>query len=199
MQIRCGAKLRGKPGYCRAWAMTTVRGKRRCRIHGGTSTRNLRINPWGKPQWEARARKQALMRALGLPWYGGAPKRKATLRMADKAIAVANEILEMLPVPRNVPDEQKGSVELLGEGVRNGLLLTRDTVILGRDALAAYHAAPADEKRLDLKLLGTANITALGLIKLGLKAADTGKRNDIISKLFAAMEAEKASTKGETK
>lgn len=106
--------------------------------------------------------------------------------MADKAIALANDILELLPTPRNVPDDEKGSAELLGEGVRNGLLLNRDTVILGRELLGR------DGENVNLKFLSAANITALGLVKLGLKAADTGSRNDIIGKLIAAIEAEKA-------
>ncbi len=109
--------------------------------------------------------------------------------MADAAITLANDILEMLPAPRDVPDDQKGSAELLGEGVRNGLLLNRDTVLLGREMLAR------DGEFINLKLLSAANITALGLVKLGLKAADTGSRNDIIGKLIAAIEAEKAGAK----
>ncbi len=107
--------------------------------------------------------------------------------MADTAITLANDILELLPTPRvDVPDEQKGSAELLGEGVRYGLLLNRDTVQLGRDMLAR------DGEFVNLKLLSAANITALGLVKLGLKAADTGSRNDIIGKLIAAIDAEKS-------
>ncbi len=191
---RCGARLSKRPGqFCRSWALKipTVRGKRRCRKHGGMQTQNLRYNPWGEPQRAPVKKMQAVMRALGLSWHGGRPKQKAKLTMADKAIAVANEVLELLPASRDVPDDQKGSAELLGEGVRNGLLLTRDTVVLGRDLLAR------DGENVNLKFLGAANIAALGLVRLGIKAADTGSRNDIIGKLIAAIEAEKGATKGE--
>ena len=181
----CGAKLRNKPRFCRRHAM---RGRRRCRLHGGKSFGpGPGVLPWGPAQWVPVRRMQAIRKALGLPWYGGRPRKRKTLTMADQAIELANDILELLPTPRNVPDDQKGSAELLGEGVRNGLLLNRDTVLLGREMLAR------DGEFVNLKLLSAANLTALGLVKLGLKAADTGSRNDIIGKLIAAIEAEKAS------
>ncbi len=187
---RCGARLRWdrRGQFCRRWATQHVpkRGKRRCRLHLGQANHH----PTGRQyQWKARAAKQAVMKALGLPWYGGSPKRKATLNMADKAIAIANDILETLPIPRDVPDDQKGNVELLGEGVRAGLLLLRDTVKLGQAELLL------GRENINFKLLGQANLSALGTVKLGLKAADTGSRHDIIGKLLAAIEAEKEGAK----
>ena len=188
---RCGARLhnrlRREQGLrCRRRPML---GKKRCRWHGGLGN-CANHHPTGRQyQWKARAAKQALMRALGLPWYGGAPKRTATLTMADKAIALANDILEQLPTPRDVPDDEKGNVELLGEGVRAGLLLLRDTVKLGQAELLL------GRENINFKLLGQANLSALGTVKLGLKAADTGRRNDVIGKLLAAIEAEKAEPK----
>ena len=192
----CGARLRGRGkggAFCRRHA---VKGRRRCIKHGGdprkwnhAAFREGGAKPWGEAQWRPLYRMQAIRKSLGLPWYGGRPKTKATFTMADRAISVANEILELLPEPRDVPDSEKGSAELLGEGVRNGLLLTRDTVLLGRDLLAR------DGEFVNLKFLGAANVTALGLVKLGLKASETGSRNDIIGKLIAAIEAEKAGAK----
>ena len=79
-----------------------------------------------------------------------------------------------------------------------GLLLARDTVELGRSLLVVDGqrlTSVAEMHPQDLKLLGMSQITALGLVKLGLKAADTGARNDIIGKLIAAIEAEKAGAK----
>ena len=184
---RCNALSHSKAGRlagkrCQRWPLA---GKTRCARHGGRGNSRAHKLNGRQYQWKARAAKQALMRALGLPWYGGAPKTKASLDMADKAIAIANEVLERLPVPRDVPDDEKGNVELLGEGVRSGLLLLRDTVELGREELKR------GRDRINFKLLGQANLSALGTVKLGLKAADTGHRNDIIGKLLAAIEAEK--------
>jgi hypothetical protein len=167
-------------------------------MHGGKTIFG-RPNPAActhEAKWAGRARKQAIMRAMGLPWYGGAPKRRATLTMADKAIRIIDEEIALLPAPRDVPDSEKGDLEIFGEGVRASVVLLRDTVKLGQALLIA-----ADGKALtsvkdmhpqDLKLLGMAQITALGITKQGFKAADRQQRNDIITKLLAAIAAEKA-------
>jgi hypothetical protein len=134
------------------------------------------------------------MRALGLPWYGGRRKQKVTLTMAEKAIAILDEELALLPEPRNVPDEQKGDLEIFGEAVRGSVLLLRDTVRLGHgvmfDAKGKRLTSVADMHPQDLKMLGMANIVALGVTKLGFKVADRQQRNDIIGKLIAAIAAE---------
>jgi hypothetical protein len=193
----CGARKRSG-GRCRHPVMP---GRNSCWTHGprtGNHTHPAWIAtqhaPWGPTQWRGRSRRQAVMRALGLPWYGGRRKQKAVLNMAEKAVALANDILELLPAPRDVPDDQKGAAELLGEGVRSGLLLSRDTIQLGQslllDADGNKLTTLANMHPQDLKFLSLASIAALGTVKLGLKAADTGRRNDIIGKLIAAIAAE---------
>jgi hypothetical protein len=116
--------------------------------------------------------------------------------MADKAIAIIDETLVLLPAPRNVPDSEKGDLEIFGEGVRASVILLRDTVRLGQallvDAEGKALTTVADMHPQDLKVLGMAQITALGVTKQGFKAADRKQRNDIIGTLLAAIAAEKA-------
>ena len=186
MDERCGARTRSPRAVGMFCRNRPVPGKTRCKFHGGGGS------GWYGPRSTVKQRavvaaRQALMRALGLPWYGGRPKRRAEIKMADQAIAIANAVLEVLPPARaNVPDSEKGTVELLSEGVRDGLLLARDTVRLGQMALAR------DGEKVDRKLLGMANLTALGLTKLGLRAAEGERRDDVLGRLLAAIEAEKS-------
>ncbi len=56
-------------------------------------------------------------------------------------------------------------------------------------------ASVAEMDPQNLKFLGMAQITALGVTKQGFKAADRQQRNDIIGKLLRAIEAEKAGAK----
>lgn len=65
-------------------------------MHGGRSVGGYWGQPLG-PAWRASAKKQALFRALGLPWYGGAPRRAAKVRtMVDEAkVALAGQIVEL--------------------------------------------------------------------------------------------------------
>ena len=197
MKPRCGARLSRGRGICR---QPRVKGRNRCWAHGGHTISRLWPVTGRKYEWAGRARKQAIMRALGLPWYGGRNKTKVSLSMAEKAIAITTEILERLPVPRDVPDSEKGDLEIFGEGVRASVVLLRDTVQLGQRLMLDEHGNKLESVAMmhpqDLKLLGMAQITALGLTKQGFKVADRAQRNDIIGKLIAAIEAEKA-IKGE--
>lgn len=189
----CGAKLRKRPGFCRGAPM---KGKRRCRIHGGHNRAPYNPRGWQPATHQARDKKQAVLRALGLPWYGGAPKRKVTLSMAQKAIKILDETLAVLPAPRDVPDSEKGDVEIFSEGVRASCILLRDTVRLGQrlmlDEEGNQLESVAQMAPQNLKFLGMAQITALGVTKQGWKAADRQARNDIIGNLLAAMAAEEA-------
>jgi hypothetical protein len=193
----CGARKR-TGGRCRHPVMP---GRNSCWTHGPrTGNHNhpafiaTRDAPWGPAQWRGRSRQQAVMRALGLPWYGGRRKQKVTLTMAEKAIAILDEELALLPEPRDVPDEQKGDLEIFGEAVRASCLLMRNTVLMGNgvmfDAEGRLLSSVAEMHPQDLKLLGMANITALGVAKQGFKVADRQQRNDIIGKLIAAIAAE---------
>lgn len=148
-----------------------------------------------KYEWEGRDRKQAVMRALGLPWYGGRRKTTPRLSMAEKAIKIMDEEIELLPVPRDVPDSEKGDIEIFSEGLRASVVLLRDVVRLGQRLIVDAEGNPLDTVAemhpQDLKALGMASITALGVTKQGFKAADRQQRNDLIGKLLAAIAAEK--------
>src|SRR5712691_6480196 len=72
---RCGARLSGGRGRCRAWAL---KGKRRCKWHGGKSTgprtaegmaHTVAAMRWG------RKRKIERLHAFGLKAPGGQPPR----------------------------------------------------------------------------------------------------------------------------
>jgi len=195
---RCGARLRNKPGrFCRCWANGPAPlrgGERRCRLHTGQANHH----PTGrKYQWQGRNKKQAVLRELGLPWYGGRRKSEVTLTGARKAIAIMDDILEQLPVPRtDVPDSQKGDIEIFSEGVRASCILLRNAVLLGdrlmRDEKGELLNSVKDMHPQDLKMLGMAQITALGITKQGFKAVDRAKRTDMIGKLLDAIAAERA-------
>jgi hypothetical protein len=189
----CGAKLQNRPGFCRG---LPLRGKRRCRLHGGKGGAPYNPRGWQPGAHRGRDKKQAVLRALGLPWYGGAPKQKVTLSMAEKAIRILDETVALLPEPRDVPDAEKGDVEIFAEGVRASCILLRDTVRLGqrlmRDEEGNAIESVAQMHPQNLKFLGMAQITALGVTKQGWKAADRSQRNVIIGNLLAAIAAEKA-------
>jgi hypothetical protein len=192
----CGAKRRGHAGFCRRAAM---KGRRRCMMHGGRLNRHSHAAwrahaPWGEAQWGPRRKRQAVMRALGLPWYGGKPKQRVTLNMAEKAIAIMDEELSLLPLPRDVPDDQKGDLEIFGEAVRASVVLLRETVCLGQRLMFDAEGKPIESVAAmdpqNLKYLSMAQICAMGVTKQGFKAADRQQRNDIIGKLLAAVKAE---------
>ena len=196
----CGAHLNKRPGICRKHAM---KGRRRCWNHGGRLNRHnhaawraTQHAPWGEAQRGPVRARQAVMRALGLPWYGGRPKLKVSLNMADQAVAILEADLQLLPTPRDVPDDQKGDFEILGEAARASVILLRDTVKLGQRLMLDDKGRPIESVKdmdpKDLKYLSIASITALGVTKQGFKAADRQQRNDIIGKLLRAIEAEKA-------
>jgi hypothetical protein len=74
---RCGARLHGGGGYCRRYP---VRGKSRCRLHGGLSTGWRGPRPM-QPAWEGARRWHASRRArkaagLSVPRFGRIPSRR---------------------------------------------------------------------------------------------------------------------------
>ncbi len=187
---RCGARTRFGT-RCRQYRAA---GRKRCRRHGGLSTGARQPLGWPRRAHEQHMVRHGILRALGLPWYGGAPKKKVTLSMAEKAIVALDEVVELMPAPRDAPDDQKGDLEIFGEGVRASCILLRDTVYLGlrvmRDGEGNELSSVAEMHPQDLKLLGMAQITALGVTKQGFKAADRAQRNDIIGQLLAQIAAE---------
>jgi hypothetical protein len=95
---RCGARLSGGRGRCRAWAL---KGKRRCKWHGGKST--------GPRDWRASVaamvagRKRYIERrhAMGLKAPGGRlPSAAKMMTTMDRAIEVANELLRRIEEER---------------------------------------------------------------------------------------------------
>jgi hypothetical protein len=90
---RCGAKLHGQLGCCRRWP---VKGKKRCRLHGGLSTGAK--TPEGKARVlaalsEGRRRWIAQMKAEGskFPWGRKAGYRWTTPGMRMREIRVLRE------------------------------------------------------------------------------------------------------------
>lgn len=86
---RCGAKLHGKLAWCRRWP---VKGKKRCRLHGGMSTGAK--TPEGKARvlialTEGRRRWIEQMKAEGkkFPWGRKAGYRWTTPGMRERAAA----------------------------------------------------------------------------------------------------------------
>ena len=105
-----------------------------------------------------------------------------------KAVAVVEAALETLPIPVERPDAEKGAVELLQEGMRESLILGRDTVRVAQEALRR------DGEHVDPKLLRLGNDTGMALCRLGLRAAEgefRARNHDLIGQLLAAIEAEK--------
>jgi len=95
--IRCGAQLSGGRGRCQAWAL---RGKQRCKWHGGKST--------GPRNWRASVgamvagRKRYIERrhAMGLKAPGGRLPSVATIKARmERAIEMYNELLRKLDDP----------------------------------------------------------------------------------------------------
>jgi hypothetical protein len=135
-----------------------------------------------------REKRQALFRSLGLSWYGGlGPKPQPRQKMAE-ALETIDNMLEVWPAPAVKDDTQKSPAELLGEGMRNGLLLTRDTIRMSQAAL------DRDGERVDRKLLNTGIMASLAICRIGLRAAEgelRAKHDDVLGRLLDLIKAEK--------
>lgn len=108
--------------------------------------------------------------------------------MAGVALQVLDEGAAELAV---LPDGEKRAPELLAEGMRAGLIAARAIVSqpLAVDASGAF---------CDLKQQRLVSDTAAWLCRLGLRAAEGGeraRRDDVLGRLLAAIEAEKPSQK----
>src|SRR5437016_2210105 len=94
----CSARTR-TGGRCRR---APIRGRRRCRLHGGRSTgwRGPRGAHWLAAITAGRKRWLARRHAAGLKATGGRPKRtEKVAAMVKEAVVVADRLLERLPVP----------------------------------------------------------------------------------------------------
>jgi len=92
--VRCGARLSGERGRCRAWAL---KGRRRCKWHGGKST--------GPRDWRASVaamvagRKRYIERRheMGLKAPGGRlPSLANALRQMEQAIEIADAAIAVI-------------------------------------------------------------------------------------------------------
>jgi hypothetical protein len=111
---RCGAKLHGQLACCRRWP---VKGKKRCRLHGGCSTGAK--TPEGKARvlaalTEGRRRWIAQMKAEGkkFPWGRKAGYRWITPAMREREIRVLQERVALPGRPirsqlRTMPPEER--------------------------------------------------------------------------------------------
>src|SRR5262249_48287969 len=98
MRLFCGARTR-RGGFCQ---QPPVRGRRRCRMHGGNNRGAGALLVW-RPgfaaAWKARRAYIERRHALGLKVPGGRPhKAEKVQTMAKRAIAIADAVLEQLPV-----------------------------------------------------------------------------------------------------
>ena len=131
--LRCGARLSGGRGYCRAWAL---RDKRRCKWHGGRSTgprtpegmaRTINALRWG------RIRSIERRRALGLKVPGGRPSRipdwlrYALVEEAEKQLAGLD--LDAIRTARP-PIDEMSEADQLPDLERYGLVLLLDELRL---------------------------------------------------------------------
>lgn len=125
------------------------------------------------------------MRALGLPWYGGRlPGRDKVLQRMDKAIAVAETLIEQLPAETD-PSSTLGQ---LTEGTREGLSLATETVKTVREVLRR------DGETTDIKVWRLGNETAMNLARLSMRAAENEfqrRKGDAVEKLLEAIAKEK--------
>ena len=98
----------------------------RCRMHGGKLRGPVSVFSW--PQtlplaWAARAKRQAERKALGLPWYGGRP-RKWRLKLASREVVaelMSSEIKKIPDAPAG-PIEEWSPSELLQQAGKEGLI-----------------------------------------------------------------------------
>jgi hypothetical protein len=89
--VRCGARLSGGRGRCRAWAL---KGKRRCKWHGGKSTGPRDWRPNVAAMVAGRKRYIERRHAMGLRAPGGRLPSRATMMTAmDRAIEIYDELL----------------------------------------------------------------------------------------------------------
>jgi hypothetical protein len=124
----------------------------------------------------ARAQVVELRHAMGLKWYGGRPaEKRKVLAMAEKAVVVADAVLETLPAVRQIPDDEKGPAELLNEGMRAAL-------IAGRDICRAF------DPEADIKERRLVSDTAGWVSRLGMRVAEgelRSRKSDAVDRLIA--------------
>jgi len=141
-------------------------------------------------------RRQAVFRALGLPWYGGRlPGAGKLASRIDRAVVVADELIELgargelgegvgLPA---VGIGGRAHSETLHDGSLRGLVLQRDIVVGVQGRLAAVGI-----ENIDAKLLRAGNEAARDLTRLAVRVAEGAFKAQQGSQLVALLEALKA-------
>jgi hypothetical protein len=185
MRLFCGARTR-RGGRCR---QHPVRGRRRCRMHGGHSHGagpRLIWQPGLEAAWVARRAYIERLHAQGLRHPGGRPPgRKKVLTIMAEGEKTGVAALEALPA---VAREAQLS-PLLVEGLEEALHLQVDTIRMVRQVLER------DGEHANLKLLDLGNQTGAALCRLGMRAAENelrGRPSDALGELLAEIRAEKA-------
>jgi len=183
---RCGARSKRHGGRC---GHVPAKGRDRCKFHGGASTRPHNPRGWPKEAWARRAARQALYRAMGLPWHGGTPRKPAkVLTMAEEAkLNLDRAIVELEatlpPDVRDLPIDQLTAPQALGRAS-----------LVGLHQLVRIVEQPLDFENLkQLRLVGD---MALGANKLLQRHAQGERNHDLIGKLLAAVAAEEAEKAG---
>lgn len=175
----CGARSKQTGMPCRRRAM---RGRRRCSNHGGI----YRVTPRRhetRPAHRALMRKLELFRQLGIPWYGGRPRKPETVRsMVDDARdAIARDVAMLEEATSLMPDGSAGK--------RLGIVALK-----GLDKLEAIVDMELD--RDDPKQMRLIGDMALGCCKLFQRAAEGAFKAQQGHTLVALLEALKKAQEG---
>lgn len=112
----------------------------------------------------------------------------------DQALVVIEEVLEVLPAPRDVPDSEKGTMEILSEGMHEGALFGRDLVRRIRGQLLK----DSDDMAIDVKLMNLGSQTAGWMMRIGMRGAEEqgrNRRDDVVGRLLKAIEEERGRQK----
>jgi len=185
----CGARTRSGA----ACMQYRLRGEKRCLRHGGKWRSGDHERSTGKSHAAIRSR-QAVFRALGLPWYGGRLPGAAKLASRiDRAVVVADELIELgergelEPLPSTTSIGGRLHSETLHDGSLRGLVLQRDIVVGVQGQLAAVGI-----ENIDAKLLRAGNEAARDLTRLAVRVAEGAFKAQQGNQLVALLEALKA-------
>jgi hypothetical protein len=156
----------------------------RCYLHGGR-VKGGSVHRDMTKAWAARALANELRRSWGMKHPGGPRSVKRTLKLMDEAEQIGNAALEILPAISRTTNLSP----LLVQGVEEGLSLEIETIQMVRAALKR------DGELVDRKLLTIGNTSASVVCRLGMRAIEAELRpkgEDVVTKLLAAIRAEKA-------
>jgi hypothetical protein len=131
---------------------------------------------------------------LGLPWYGGAPRKPERVRsMAEKAVAlIEDEVRELeARLPQDVmlaPLEELNGAELMARGSLEGLRQLNRIIAQPMDIEGTIR----EQDVFGLKQQRLVGDMAHALLKQARERAEGERNYDLIGRLLAAMAAEKA-------